>query len=221
MADNQVFVAVVNRGKANALLRKAQENGATGGTIFLGEGTMPSRFLDKLGINQTQKEVLFAAVPMETHKLLLGVLRHEFKMHKRYKGIAFSMPFRRWQPDARQLDGAIDVPEQPPYICLMTVLEKGQWEDCMRIARAAGAQGGTVIHGRGAGVQKHEFYVPLTIEPQKDIVMIVTRRETAYAIRAAIYDLMELAKPGKGIIFSLPVLSTIGLYEERKQEARP
>lgn len=221
MADNQVFVAVVDRGKANSLLRLAQQNGATGGTIFLGEGTMQSRWMDWLGINQTQKEVLFTAVPTQTHKQLLGALLDEFQMHKRYKGIAFSMPFRRWLPDARRLDEDIAVPEAPPYICLMIVLEKGRWEDCMRIARAAGAQGGTVIHGRGAGVQKDEYYVPLTIEPQKDIVMIVTKRETAYAIRAAIYDLMELDKPGGGIIFSLPVLSTIGLYEERGREDRP
>lgn len=220
MPNNSVFVAIVNRGKANSLLRVAQENGATGGTIFLGEGTMPSRWLDRLGINQTQKEVLFAAVPKDAHLKLLSVLRNEFKLHKRYKGIAFSMPFRRWLPESKRLDGDVSTHGPPPYICLMTVLEKGQWEDCMRIARAAGAQGGTVIHGRGIGLQNDEFYVPLTIEPQKDIVMIVTKRETAYAIRAAIYNVMELNKPGRGIIFSLPVDSTVGLYEERRQEAR-
>lgn len=181
---------------------------------------MPFRWLDRLGINQTQKEVLFTAVPTETHKQLLGVLRDEFKMHKRFRGIAFAMPFRRWLPEQSQLDDAIAPPKDSPYICLMVVLNKGQWEDCMRIARAAGAQGGTVIHGRGAGVQQDDFYVPLHIEPQKDIVMIVTKRQTAYAIRAAIYDLMNLSEPGKGIIFSLPVTNTIGLYEERRQEAK-
>ncbi|NLD33565.1 MAG: hypothetical protein GX653_01495 [Clostridiales bacterium] len=220
MTGDLLFFIIVNRGKAGQLLHKAQEIGASGGTIFLGEGTMPSRLFDILGINQTQKEVLITAVPDGVSDRLYAMLRDEFQLHKRYKGVAFAVPYRQWVPDA-QPNAAASFTHQdiPPYLCLLTVLEKGKAEECMAVARAAGARGGTVIHGRGAGVPQ-DFYFPLVIEPQKEIVLIVASREAAYPIRNAIYAQMGLDQPGGGIIFSLPVLSTLGLYEERGKEVK-
>ncbi len=220
MTGDLLFFIVVNRGKANQMLHKAQEIGATGGTIFLGEGTMPSRLFDILGINQTQKEVLITAVPDGVSDRLYAMLREEFQLHKRYKGVAFAAPYRQWLPESNP-NAAPPYTHQeiPPYLCLLTVLEKGKAEECMAVARAAGAGGGTIIHGRGAGVPQ-DFYFPLVIEPQKEILLIVTAREAAYGIRNAIYTQMGLDKPGGGIIFSLPVLSTLGLYEERGKEAK-
>ena len=55
--DSLLFV-IVNRGKANAILHKAQEHGATGGTIFLGEGTVQSKLLEALGLTEVHKEIL-------------------------------------------------------------------------------------------------------------------------------------------------------------------
>jgi hypothetical protein len=60
-----------------------------------------------------------------------------------------------------------------------------------------------------------DFYFPLVIEPQKDLVMIVTPRASARRIRHAIYEGMRLERKGAGIIFALPVTRTLGLYEER------
>ena len=40
-----LFFTVIDRGKANAVLHKAQECGAKGGTILLGEGTVQSNKL--------------------------------------------------------------------------------------------------------------------------------------------------------------------------------
>ena len=50
-----------------------------------------------------------------------------------------------------------------------------------------------------------EFLFPLNIEPQKDLVLIVTAREAAPQIREAIYTGMRLEKKGSGLLFALPV----------------
>lgn len=216
MTGDKLFFAVVERGKANRLLHMAQECGTKGGTIFLGEGTMQSRLLDKLGINEIHKEILMTAVPEGVSDRLYETLSREFKLHRKFTGIAFSTPFRRWSPEAHSLP-ALDRAENAPYRCLMTVLDKGRGHDCMKVARAAGAGGGTIIHGHGAGVPR-DFYFPLMIEPQKDVLMIVAPSPKAPAIRSAIYRGMELDKPGNGIVFTLPVLNTVGLYEKDRRE---
>lgn len=215
MTGDKLFFAVVERGKANRLLHMAQECGAKGGTIFLGEGTMQSRLLDKLGINEIHKEILMTAVPDGVSDVLYETLSREFKLHRKYTGIAFSTPFRRWSPEAQSLPEMSRV-EYAPYRCLMTVIDKGRGHECMKVARAAGAGGGTIIHAHGAGVPR-DFYFPLMVEPQKDVVMIVAPRAKTPAIRTAIYQGMGLDKPGNGIIFTLPVVNTVGLYEERKE----
>ena len=52
-----------------------------------------------------------------------------------------------------------------------------------------------MIHGRGAGIPTN-FYFPLVIEPQKDIVMIITTRDKVSTIRERIFSDLELGKPG-------------------------
>lgn len=215
MTEASLFFVIVNRGKANTLMHKAQELGVKGGTVMLGEGTVQSRLVDLLGINETLKEVLIMAVPDELTDKVFAMLKDQFQMHRRFRGIAFSMPYREFVPGQGEKARAFDR-EGSPHVCLMAVVEKGQGIECMRLARAAGAQGGTIIHARGAGVPK-TFYFPLVIEPQKDLLVMVTKRPLAPAIREAIYVGMALDQPGRGIIFDIPVTSTIGLYEQRGQ----
>lgn len=207
---------IVDRGKANELLQVVQQLGALRGTIFLGEGTSPSRFASLLGFSQTQKEVLLIAVPDEVKDHLYSLLRKRFQLHKRYKGIAFSVPYRQFHPETGT-HRPFDRSEAAPYVCLMTVLERGLGAECMAHARTAGARGGTILHAHGGGIPQ-DFYFPLVIEPQKEIVLIVTQRENAPAIRNAIYNNMQLHRKGAGILFALPVTQTLGLYEERQQE---
>jgi nitrogen regulatory protein PII len=216
-----LFFAVVNRGKANAVLRKAQEEcGAAGGTIFLGEGTIQSKLLEKLGLTEAHKEILMIPATDELCDKLFEMLRRSFMFSKRNKGIAFSIPFKRWQLQASGQERK-DASKKVKYshFCIITIVDKGRGKDCIKAARAAGAKGGTLIHGRGAGIPT-DFYFPLVIEPQKDIVMIVTTKGKVNPIKKRISSELELEKTGKGILFILPVIKTSGLFENRSKERR-
>lgn len=213
LAGSCIFI-IVDRGKADALLHRAQRLGISRGTILLGEGTMLSGLLDLLGISQTQKELLLMGVNEETAEQLYAMLREEFKLHKRYKGIAFSVPYLQFDPE-NKAPAVFSRVTGAPYVCLMTVLDHGLGPECMRVARQAGAQGGTILHAHGAGVPQ-DFTFPLMVEPRKDTVLIVTPQESAAAIRDAVYAGMRLERKGSGILFAMPVTRTLGLYEERQ-----
>ena len=137
MTSGSAIYIVVDRGKANKLLN-APGRWAKRGTIFLGEGTMPSPILDFFGINQTQKEVLLIAVPGSAHEDVYRMLKQEFQLHKRYKGIAFSVPYVQYTPEEGVHQEAKNRAENAPFVCLMTVLEKGLGSECMKVAREAG-----------------------------------------------------------------------------------
>lgn len=214
--DSLLFV-IVNRDKADAILRKAQECGVAGGTVFLGEGTVQSKLLEALALTEVHKEIVMISAPSGVSGKLHDMLNNEFKLSKRNKGIAFSIPFQQWQLGTEQeQDSSSKL--SPSHYCIMTIVDKGRSKACIKAARAAGARGGTIIHGRGAGIPT-EFYFPLVIEPQKDIVLVVSPKDKVSAIRERIFTDLELGKPGNGIIFTLPVTQATGLYESRSEES--
>ena len=93
-----------------------------------------------LGVTQALSQQLFTA------------MKEEFRMDKRYKGIAFVVPFRQWLPDAPPKGEGYDRAKQPPFVCLINIVDKGKGELLIEEARKDCARGGTILHARGAGV---------------------------------------------------------------------
>lgn len=81
----------------------------------------------------------------------------------------------------------------------------------MEAAKTAGATGGTLIHARGLGAKEAVKYLGITIQPEKDLVLILAPREKRHAIMESITHEVGLNTPGKGICFSLPVNQAIGM----------
>ncbi len=214
---NTLLFSVVNRGKANDVLNKAKEWGASGGTIFLGEGTMQSnKLLDILGLNKAHKEVLMIATTEQECSGLQERLSDHFQFNKKNKGIAFSIPFFRWQlKKDKEEKREIARDFTPSHFCIMTIVDRGKSNECIKAAKAAGARGGTIIHGHGAGVPT-DYYFPLIIEPQKELVMILTDKDNVDAIKDRIVVDLELYKEGNGVTFVLPVIKISGLVEDKE-----
>ncbi len=213
-----LFFTIVSRGKANAILHKAQESGAKGGTILLGESTVSSKLLEKMGLTDVHKEILMISASEELSDKLHDQLNETFMFSKSNKGIAFTIPFKRWTlQSSGQQEKSTLTEDNTSHYCIITVVDKGRSKECIKSARAAGAKGGTLIHAHGAGIPT-DFYFPLVIEPQKDIVMIITTKEKVSNIREKIFTDLELGKAGNGIIFTLPISRTSGLFENRSEE---
>jgi nitrogen regulatory protein PII len=75
----------------------------------------------------------------------------------------------------------------------------------------AGARGGTVLMGRGAGRNEQEKIFGVSIEPEKEILLSVVSADRADAILAEIVRAAELNEVGRGIAFVLPVDKVAGV----------
>ncbi|HSK67797.1 MAG TPA: hypothetical protein VLA21_00885, partial [Candidatus Limnocylindria bacterium] len=216
-AGSCIFV-IVTRGRAEALLHAARRAGARRATVLLGEGTAGSRVLEWLGISQTFKEVVLLAVPGDAEDAAYEMLRGEFSLHRRYRGVAFSVPYSPFDPE----DENWQPPEHPAHAhwaCLPAVVERGLGHECMKAARAAGAAGGTILQGHGAGVPR-DYFFPLNWEPQKDLVMMVVPEGIAAAVASAVAGALRTEHTGMGLVFALPVTRSIGLYEDPKADGQ-
>ena len=97
------------------------------------------------------------------------------------------------------------------YDLIVTVVNRGFADDVMRAAKKAGAFGGTVLNARGTAAQSEKKFFGTVIEPEKEMVLILTEHEKRTAMMEAIAENAGLQKDGMGICFSLPVDAVRGL----------
>lgn len=94
---------------------------------------------------------------------------------------------------------------------IFCIVNAGFSELVMDAAKEAGARGGTVIHARGTANKEAEQFFQLTIQPDKDIVMILVPHELKEAVLHSLYRNAGLKSAGQGIAFSMPVSNVVGL----------
>ena len=96
------------------------------------------------------------------------------------------------------------------YEMILCVVNAGFSDDVMDAAREAGARGGTVIHARGTANKEAESFFHITIQPDKDVVMMIVPADIKDKVLHAIYQSAGLKSEGQGIAFSLAVDQAVG-----------
>lgn len=94
---------------------------------------------------------------------------------------------------------------------VLCIVNAGFSEAVMDAAKEAGARGGTVIHARGTANREAEQFFNITIQPDKELVMILVSSEIKDNVLHALYQGVGLKTAGQGIAFSLPVDDVVGL----------
>ena len=101
---------------------------------------------------------------------------------------------------------------------IFCIVNSGYSDAVMDAARKYGARGGTVISGRGTANPDAEKLFGITIEPEKEIVMILVDAPLKDKILSALYDEVGLNSAGQGIAFALPVDSVVGISATESKE---
>ena len=94
---------------------------------------------------------------------------------------------------------------------IVVVVNKGFSGEVMDVARANGAAGGTILSGRGTGGEKARTFFKISLQEEKEVVLILVKDEIRAEIMKAIAREFGMDSPGHGIVFSLPVEETLGL----------
>ena len=104
------------------------------------------------------------------------------------------------------------------YEMVCCIVNAGYSDLVMDAARSEGATGGTVIHARGTANKEAEAIFQITIQPDKDAVLLLVPAKIKDNVLHAIYQKAGLDTNGQGIAFSLPVSKTAGLGRKPKEK---
>ena len=97
------------------------------------------------------------------------------------------------------------------FKCILAIVNNGFSEVAMDAAKACGAKGGTVLHGRGTISKEAEKFFNISIQPEKEIVMILAQIDLVDGILKALYEAIGSNTPAQGIAFALPVDEVAGI----------
>jgi nitrogen regulatory protein PII len=103
---------------------------------------------------------------------------------------------------------------------IVTIVRKGWGDTVLEASVKAGAQGGTVLFGRGAGINEQEKILGIPIEPEKEIVLTVTDSDRVEAILQEIVRAAELNKPRRGLAFVVPIDKVVGVAHSEDKTSR-
>ena len=97
---------------------------------------------------------------------------------------------------------------------IVCIVNQGYSDELMNTAREAGASGGTVINARGQAHEGAVKFFGITVQDEKELILILSSREKKVSIMRAVSETHGLNSNAAGIVFSLPVDDVMGLNFE-------
>ncbi len=88
---------------------------------------------------------------------------------------------------------------------IIAIVNSGYSEKLMEVALVKGARGGTIFNATGSAGSKVEVLYGITINPDKEVAMIIVPKTIANKILQAIYEELGPKTEAQGIAFTLPV----------------
>ena len=186
----------------------------------LGFGTAASEILNYLGLEATEKAVIFSVQEEEKWLHIKKQLQRKLRIDAPGGGIAFIIPLSsiggkkslqfllEKQNYQKEEESTL---KDTVHELIIVIANQGNIELVMDAARGAGAYGGTVIHARGTGMEKAEQFLGFSLASEKEMIFIVAQKEQKNNIMKAIMENAGSDSRAKSIVFSLPVTDTAGL----------
>jgi len=184
------------------------------------KGTASSSLLNYFGLAETVKNINISIIPDYLEKEILNKLNETLNIENPGTGIVFTISLT--SANKFLLNGFEQnkvkektVMNEKKYHLILTIVLEGHLEQVMSAAKRVGAQGGTVIKGRGLGNKEAEKLFGFQIEPGREIVLNVVEESIKNKVMEEITKVVGIKTPGRGIVLSLPVDNAIGIDNEK------
>ena len=219
MKDLYLLITIVQRSDAEEYEEFYQAHAVAVTYSIPSNGTAHARTLSLLGLEKTEKTMLFSAVSGKTLTLLKRALTVEMKIDLPNRGVAMAVPLSG-MGGMRTLEYLMSGQEieseeteekkmQADHDLIVAIYEKGYTDLVMDAAREAGARGGPTIRAKGTGAGAEKFF-GISLAEEKEIVFIVSGGEKKKDIMKAIMQKAGVDTKAHALVFSLPVSETAG-----------
>ena len=182
-----------------------------------GRGTAIPSMLDLLGMESNEKRVVLTTANEEKTAQLIAAQRRYLHLGVPGHGFVIAVPIKSvgGGKAVAYLNGDGKNAKYTPavnyaYELIIAISNVGSTDLVMNAARAAGARGGTVLHGKGTGAKDAPKFYNISIADEKEVILIVSSAEQKAGIMRAILEKAGPDSKAGTIVFSLPTTEVAG-----------
>lgn len=217
MENLYLFISITKKSDSQEFLEFFLKHKVSPIYSSIGHGAASSETLSLLGLEQSEKTVHQSIVTRSKMYELKAALTHEMSLDLPDRGIALAVPltslasrrvFEHIQSEQKTKE-IQEIPERKIEMeLIIAICIKGNSDKIMKVAREAGAAGGTVVKAKGTASDTDHFF-GMVLSDEKEMIYIVSKKEQRTEIMKAIasYTNEHGTHP---LTFSLPVAETAG-----------
>ena len=214
MGGAVLMITITDRSRCGEFAAWYQEQGIPLVLTALGSGTATTEILDCLGLEATEKAVLFCVAPHSPQ--LVRRAEKALWLDVPGRGILMTVPVSSIGGAAArdyllQQEAEKSMEKEIIHELLVVITNQGHTDMVMDAARAAGATGGTAVHAKGTGTELAKKFFGVSIAAEKELIFILTLEETRVPIMKAIMAQAGMQTEAQSLVFSLPVSDIAGL----------
>ena len=219
------LIAVVDRETEPRLEGVFTSAGTVVGLSQPASGTAGSEILKRFGLASTEKRIVMTVATGAQQRMIFQMARKLLYLDIPGNGILAAIPIKAlagrqtlsYLTDSEITGGTPSMDFE--YELIVVVINAGYADAVMDAAREAGAGGGTVLHAKGTGSMRGEKFYNMRFADEKDMVYIVAHKSEKAAVMKAVNQKAGPDSEARGICFSLPISSVMGLRSRVMDDA--
>ena len=216
----KLFVTIVDKEREERIIKLFKRYNINYSFSINAMGTASNSLLSYFGLDDVKKKVLLSVVPEIIESKIMYLLHNKLEIYKPGNGICFSLKITSASRYLSTMYSKYSMTKEEysmendkEYELIILIVSEGYASTAMDAAKRVGANGGTLINGIGLGSEEATKFLGITIEPEKDVVLILVDKSEKRRVMEEITKEVGLSHEGRGICFSMPVDNVVGLTE--------
>ena len=216
----KLFITIADKKKTDRIIKVFKKNNVTNSCSINAKGTASDSLLSYFGLDDVKKNVVLTIVPEILETKIMYNLHNKLELYKPGNGICFSLKITSASRYLSSMYENITIPKEnyimeneKEYELIILIVSEGYASIAMDAAKRVGAGGGTLINGIGLGSSEATKFLGITIEPEKDVVLVLVEKSEKRKVMEEMTREVGLSHEGRGICFSIPVDNVVGLKE--------
>lgn len=220
IVKTKLLITIADKDRIDRIIKLYKKNNITYSCSVNGVGTASNSLLSYFGLDEIKKNVVLTVIPDFLETKLMYELHNKLEIYKPGNGICFSLGITSASrylsnvyKDLTIVKEEYSMENEKEYELIVLIVSEGYASVAMDAAKRVGASGGTLINGIGLGTKEATKFLGITIEPEKDVVLILVEKDEKRKVMEEITSKVGLSKEGRGICFSMPVDNVVGLTQ--------
>lgn len=201
MGKNYVAMlySFLEKKRSNTLMDEYKKLGFSGGTFTFGNGAATSMLWRLVGFEGPERAVLINLVDK---KMLEEYMEHEDEIKKKVYFQSALVPLDR-EAVSEVLNKEESLMDDLSFV--QVICNKGFALEIMEKARSLGAEGGTILQGKGTAREEDEVFFGHKLVKEKEILLIIVSSQVEKKVVDGIENMECMKGDGAGIVYALPI----------------